>query len=347
MDVITTMPSIDFQRIARDMGNLATDMNIYRDGAFLELSCEGDFANQKTVLEFPDSIDKKIGSAYNLRYINMFTKATGLCSSVQLMQDSSDENMPIIFRYGIANLGDVKFYLAPRVDESLKISSTSLIMESRFNEKVREFQDIIKKAKGEEKKNIENEMYTYMAKTAPFIKEYHHGENIHKTKTNTVAGVMLNSRKGVQREDIFNSYLAQVEEDFDRSEVTFCSIPDPVCKGCGKSFTKLFDESLSEEICTDCGTTDYILGDEVGFKEEQEMEKNIIYSYKRENHFNEWVSQFQAKESTSVPPEVIEELRLEFKKQKVKDLSEITHEKGQGSARKSSGVPDSTNMFLI
>jgi hypothetical protein len=26
--------------------------------------------------------------------------------------------MPIVFRYGIANLGDVKFYLAPRVDES-------------------------------------------------------------------------------------------------------------------------------------------------------------------------------------------------------------------------------------
>ena len=118
MDVITTLPSLDFQRIARDMGNLATDMNVYRDGACLELSCEGDFANQKTVLEFPDSVDKRIGSAYNLRYINMFTKATGLCSSVQLMQDSSDENMPIVFRYGIANLGDVKFYLAPRVDES-------------------------------------------------------------------------------------------------------------------------------------------------------------------------------------------------------------------------------------
>ena len=118
MDVITTMPSIDFQRIARDMGNLATDMDIFRDGPRLELSCEGDFANQKTVLEFPDSIHKRIGATYNLRYINMFTKATGLCSSVQLLQDSSDENMPIVFRYGIANLGDVKFYLAPRVDES-------------------------------------------------------------------------------------------------------------------------------------------------------------------------------------------------------------------------------------
>ena len=73
---------------------------------------------------------------------------------------------------------------------------------------------------------------------------------------------------------------------------------------------------------------------EAGFKEEQEMEKNIVYSYKRENHFNEWISQFQAKESTSVPKEVIDQLRAEFRKQKLKELSEITHEKVKGLLKK-------------
>jgi proliferating cell nuclear antigen len=116
MDVITTMPSIDFQRVARDMGNLANDMTITRHGTKLELSCRGDFADQETVLEFSDSIDARTSATYNLKYINLFTKATGLCSSVQLMQDSSDDQMPIVFRYGIANLGDVKFYLAPKMD---------------------------------------------------------------------------------------------------------------------------------------------------------------------------------------------------------------------------------------
>jgi proliferating cell nuclear antigen len=116
MDVITTMPSIDFQRIARDMGNLANDMTITRLGTKLELSCRGDFADQETVLEFSDDVVTRTSATYNLKYINLFTKATGLCSSVQLMQDSSDDQMPIVFRYGIANLGDVKFYLAPRVD---------------------------------------------------------------------------------------------------------------------------------------------------------------------------------------------------------------------------------------
>jgi proliferating cell nuclear antigen len=40
-----------------------------------------------------------------------------MCSSVQLMQDV---DMPIVFRYTIANLGDLKFYLAPKV-EDLKV----------------------------------------------------------------------------------------------------------------------------------------------------------------------------------------------------------------------------------
>jgi len=207
-------------------------------------------------------------------------------------------------------------------------------MEARFNEKVREFQVRIQKAQGSERGKIEDEMYSYMAVTAPFIREYHHGENTHKTKTNTVAGVQFNSRKGVQREDIFNSYLVQIEGEYDKNAPTSSSIPDPQCRGCGKKFTKFLDEALSEEICVECGSMEYILGDEVGFKEEQEMEKNIVYSYKRENHFNEWVSQFQAKESTSVPTEVIDELRLEFKKQKLKDLSEITHEKVKNLLKK-------------
>jgi proliferating cell nuclear antigen len=98
------------------MGNLANDMTIFRDGTRLELSCRGDFADQETVLEFPEEAVKRTGAMYNLKYINLFTKATGLCSSVQIMQDSSDDQMPVVFRYGIANLGEVRFYLAPKMD---------------------------------------------------------------------------------------------------------------------------------------------------------------------------------------------------------------------------------------
>jgi proliferating cell nuclear antigen len=115
MNVVTTLPSVDFQRITRDMGNLANDMSIIREGTKLILSCRGDWADQETILEFPDAVSKT-GNIFSLKYINLFTKATNMCSSVQLMQDSENENMPIIFRYTIANLGDLRFYLAPKLD---------------------------------------------------------------------------------------------------------------------------------------------------------------------------------------------------------------------------------------
>jgi proliferating cell nuclear antigen len=115
MNVVTTMPAVDFQRIARDMGNLSTEMDIVREGTSLTLSCKGDFADQKTVIEFPESVNRT-GDTFNLKYINLFTKATNMCSSVQLMQDSETPNMPIVFRYTIANLGDLKFYLAPKCE---------------------------------------------------------------------------------------------------------------------------------------------------------------------------------------------------------------------------------------
>lgn len=117
MNTVTTIPSVDLQRIARDMGNLSSEIDIWRYENKMEVSCLGDFANQQTVIEFPEDIGNcRTGGTFSLKYINLFTKATNMCSSVQLMQDSNNTDMPIVFRYTIANLGDIKFYLAPKVE---------------------------------------------------------------------------------------------------------------------------------------------------------------------------------------------------------------------------------------
>jgi proliferating cell nuclear antigen len=117
MDLVTTVPSVDFQRITRDMANLSSNMSIFRYDESLELSCQGDFADQKTVLDCNcGRAPTRVGNVFSLKYINMFTKATNLCASVQLLQDATNSEMPIVFRYAIANLGDIQFYLAPKVD---------------------------------------------------------------------------------------------------------------------------------------------------------------------------------------------------------------------------------------
>jgi len=116
MNVITTMQSIDFQRFVRDMSNLGNEMMIWREGTELELSCSGDFAEQKTIIRYPDVPPcDRTGGAFSLKYISLYTKATNMCSSIQFMQNSKNVDMPIIFRYTIANLGDLKFFLAPNI----------------------------------------------------------------------------------------------------------------------------------------------------------------------------------------------------------------------------------------
>jgi hypothetical protein len=192
-------------------------------------------------------------------------------------------------------------------------------MEARFNSKVREC-------------NSEAELAAYLLDCMPIIKEYtaHAPETV---TTQNVLGVQVATRKGHQRQDLFNRYLNEVEGQYDVCPKGQEEHLKP-CKGCGAMYTRIFDEVQSEDVCLACGATETVLGNELGFKEEQEIEKNVVYSYKRENHFNEWISQFQAKESTSVPEIVINQLRSEFKKQKIKDLNEITHEKVKALLKK-------------
>jgi hypothetical protein len=171
----------------------------------------------------------------------------------------------------------------------------------------------------------DDELAEYLLSCIPIIKEYTAEVSTVSGATKKVANIEVASRKGVQRKDIYKKYLQEVEGAF--IDMGKNEMHEKPCSQCGTMYGRIFDESASEEICKVCGAVEYILSEEVGFKEEQELEKHIVYSYKRENHFNEWISQFQAKESTHVPEDVIAKLRTEFRKQKVKDLNEITHEK--------------------
>ena len=116
MTTIPPMLSADFQRICRDMYNIGNDIEITREDKKLKLYCSGDFANQETIIECIDQ-SPKISGIYSLRYMNIFTKATSMCSNVQIMQE--DQNRFLILKYNVANLGELNFYLATKVSEDL------------------------------------------------------------------------------------------------------------------------------------------------------------------------------------------------------------------------------------
>jgi proliferating cell nuclear antigen len=114
MAVVTTMPSIDFQRICRDMNNISNNLEITRNATQFVIKCQGDFANQETILECTDdgSFSGELQGTYSLKYLNLFTKATGMCATVQIMQE--EDNRFMVLRYNVANLGELKFYLATK-----------------------------------------------------------------------------------------------------------------------------------------------------------------------------------------------------------------------------------------
>jgi proliferating cell nuclear antigen len=114
MTTVTTLPSTDFQRLCRDMSNIGTDIEIRRSGTQLRLRCEGDFANQETSIECSEK-SPEITGLYSLKYLNIFTKATSMCASVQIIQETG--NRFLILKYNVANLGELKFYLATKVPE--------------------------------------------------------------------------------------------------------------------------------------------------------------------------------------------------------------------------------------
>jgi proliferating cell nuclear antigen len=95
------------------MGNIGSDIFIGRHKNIMKLSCEGDFANQETTIETIENVDDNVYGIYSLKYLNIFTKATGMCASVQILQEAAF----LILQYNVANLGHLKFYLATKASE--------------------------------------------------------------------------------------------------------------------------------------------------------------------------------------------------------------------------------------
>lgn len=117
---IITMPSSYLQKIIRDMHNLADYIEIRNISDQLVLSCKGDFCSQETILGIEKSqnitISKNaddnheiIQGVFSLKYLTIFTKCTNLCSNVEIYLKNS---YPIILRYSIASLGEIKLCLS-------------------------------------------------------------------------------------------------------------------------------------------------------------------------------------------------------------------------------------------
>lgn len=200
---------------------------------------------------------------------------------------------------------------------------------SRYNNRIEEW---ISKIESDPKNRslYESEMAEYISRCIPYVRQYT-DETTGEVTTDNIFNCKETS--GMQKKDIYTDYLIDVEKKTIDRPIEKKS--RDVCPNCPDSNIFHFHDS-SDLVCDSCGMVlDHLISEELTYKEEQETSEKVInYSYKRDNHFNEWLSQFQAQEMTTIPPEVIDQLRNEFKKIKIKSVNEITHAKVRSLLKK-------------
>lgn len=118
------MPSGEFQRIIRDLQVLGETCSISCSKEGVSFSVQGDLGTGKVLTRVNDSekdsekvaidMEEPVELNFALRYLNFFTKATSLSDKVII---AMSPDVPVVVEYPIDEVGYVKFYLAPKIDE--------------------------------------------------------------------------------------------------------------------------------------------------------------------------------------------------------------------------------------
>jgi len=123
---VIKMPSTEFQRICRDLTILGDTVVIGATKEGVKFSVSGDLGTgnitcrpttgsdtkpeETTTIELEEAVQL----TFALRYLNFFTKATSLSPSVTI---SMSKDVPLVIEYRMEDLGYIRFYLAPKIED--------------------------------------------------------------------------------------------------------------------------------------------------------------------------------------------------------------------------------------
>ena len=123
----------------------------------------------------------------------------------------------------------------------------------------------------------------------------------------------LNINENVNK-NIVNKYLCNIDESF--LDINAFVRPVDICQYCFKGeLIPLDDEGVL--ICNICSVNvPYLIENEKPSYKEPPKEV-CFYAYKKINHFKEILAQYQGKETTQIPIEVIELIKQQIKKERI------------------------------
>tara|TARA_Y100000996_G_scaffold414509_1_gene405594 strand:- start:3326 stop:4405 length:1080 start_codon:yes stop_codon:yes gene_type:complete len=166
-----------------------------------------------------------------------------------------------------------------------------------------------------------NESVEYYLNTGDLLNEYYSKkeETIENTEI-TVVDFMHKNKNKKKEEKLVNNYMRMIDDTIIKEHYQQDIHNCPLCLG--KLILKNVDSLL---ICEECGYTDSIIinSEKVSYKDPPR--ESSYFAYKRINHFNEWLAQFQAKETTDIPEEVYKGILKELKKNKFLKIDDISY----------------------
>jgi len=120
---ILNLPSSDFQKIVRDLSCISDKIEISsiatKNNAELIFRCNGNFAKaelRRTETNGSMKFIQKQNSSviiqgeFSLKNLGYFIKCTNLCNDIEIYLEN---NLPLIVKYNVADLGEIKLCLAP------------------------------------------------------------------------------------------------------------------------------------------------------------------------------------------------------------------------------------------
>jgi len=122
----------------------------------------------------------------------------------------------------------------------------------------------------------------------------------------------------LRRDKLLEAYLLKVDPAHVRGSNEIDNDPYGECPDCRTEM--IFSANEAIFTCTSCGFQDFVLIDSDKPSYKDPPREVSYYAYKRINHFNEWLAQFQAKESTEIPQEVYDAILVELKKERILDF---------------------------
>ena len=125
-------------------------------------------------------------------------------------------------------------------------------------------------------------------------------------------------------------YLANIDETF--LDIGNFVTQTDICKDCHHGEMVPIDQE-GILVCNSCSSSiRYLVENEKPSYKEPPKEV-CFYAYKRINHFREILAQFQAKETTQIPDEVLSSIKLQIKRERLQ-LSQVSNKKAKEILKK-------------